>query len=170
MTLISHSFWSTLSDPHPSSTDDKVWGTAYRIDAEHVAEVREYLDIREINGYTIHYTPFHPADGTPKIQALVYIGTPDNEQFMGPQDPQALAEHIFKSEGPSGLNKDYLLSLDVALDGLCAESSDGHIKDLSRRVRELEKQANGDPSLATKKAVSCELADTGSTEQEETEK
>jgi hypothetical protein len=26
-----------------------------------VAEVREYLDIREINGYSIQFTPFHPA-------------------------------------------------------------------------------------------------------------
>ena len=98
-------------------------------------EVREYLDIREINGYTIHYTPFHPADGSADIKTLVYIGTPDNEQFMGPQDPQALAEHIYKSVGPSGLNKDYLLSLESALDSLSPESGDGHITDLANRIR-----------------------------------
>lgn len=51
MTLIERSFWETLSDPHSSA--DKVWGVAYRIKAEHVEEVKEYLDIREINGYTI---------------------------------------------------------------------------------------------------------------------
>jgi len=139
VTLIERSFWDTLSDPHPSGSD-KVWGTAYRIEASKVDEVRQYLDIREINGYTIHYTPFHPADGSGNISTLVYIGTPDNDQFMGPQNPQALAEHIYKSEGPSGLNKDYLLSLETALDGLSEESGDGHVKDLAKRLRAFEIQ------------------------------
>jgi glutathione-specific gamma-glutamylcyclotransferase len=107
--------------------------------------VKDYLDIREINGYTIHYTPFQPASkevGTiPKT--LVYIGTPDNEQFVGPQDPQVLAEHIYDSEGPSGLNRDYLLSLEKALDDLSPESGDAHVTDLSNRVRDIEARRNG---------------------------
>ncbi|CAL3962306.1 hypothetical protein PZA11_000497 [Diplocarpon coronariae] len=142
VTLIERSFWETLPDPHPS-VSDKVWGTAYRIRADKEAEVREYLDIREINGYTIHYTPFYPADGSLPIRTLVYIGTPDNEQFMGPQDPQRLAEHIHRSAGPSGLNRDYLLSLEAALDGLSKESGDEHVKDLAQRVKKLE-QSVGD--------------------------
>jgi cation transport regulator ChaC len=170
-----------LRDEHPSGSD-KVWGTAYRIESDKVAEVREYLDIREINGYTIHYTPFHPSDGSATIKTLVYIGTPDNDQFMGPQDPQELAEHIYKSEGPSGLNKDYLLSLEVALNELSPESGDGHISDLASRVRLLEESVaktsgpvtvNGaSPSQnATQEAVDQELQKIGSTdEQEETEK
>lgn len=170
VTLIERSFWATLNDPHPEGSE-RVWGTAYRIQSDKVAEVREYLDIREINGYTIHYTPFIPADGSPTIETLVYIGTPDNDQFMGIQDPQELAEHIFKSEGPSGLNKDYLLSLDVALDELSAESGDGHVKDLAKRVKKLEEQASGDASQATKRATVYELTKISSTdEQEETEK
>lgn len=165
VTLISRDFWSTLSDPHPSSTTDKVWGTAYRIKADKVAEAREYLDIREINGYTIHYTPFHPADGGEAIRTLVYIGTPDNEQFVGPQDPQELAEHIYKSEGPSGLNRDYLLSLEVALNELSEESGDYHVTDLAKRVRRLDGKGS------TGNAVEHELKKVGSTdEQEETEK
>lgn len=125
---------------------------AYRIKPERVAEVKEYLDIREINGYTIHYTPFHPAasstsDSDPSgpqaqpapINTLVYIGTPDNEQFVGPQDPQALAEHIAASAGPSGPNADYLLSLDVALQDLAPDSGDHHIHDLAERVRAIQR-------------------------------
>ena len=138
VTLIERSYWAQLADHHDSAPD-RVWGVAYRITPDKVAEVKEYLDIREINGYTIHYAPFHPADGSAPIQTLVYIGTPDNEQFVGPQDPQKLAEHIFRSQGPSGLNKEYLLELDVALRELAAESGDNHISDLARRVRELEK-------------------------------
>ena len=170
VTLIERSFWETLEDPHPSGSD-KVWGTAYRIEASKVQEVREYLDIREINGYTIHYTPFHPADGSADIQTLVYIGTPDNEQFMGPQDPQALAEHIYKSVGPSGLNKDYLLSLETALDSLSPESGDGHITDLANRLRSLRAASNVDIDQIQGEALQHKLRDIGSTDkQEETEK
>lgn len=146
MTLIERSFWASLTDTH-ASAPDKVWGVAYRIDPAHVAEVKDYLDIREINGYTIHYTPFHPADGSPDIQTLVYIGTPDNDQFVGPQDPQALAGHIWKSEGPSGLNRDYLWGLEKALDELSPESGDEHVTDLSSRVREIEARLKEDGAL-----------------------
>lgn len=142
VTLIERSHWEQLTDHHDDAPD-KVWGVAYRIHADHVTEVKEYLDIREINGYSIHYTPFHPADGSSPIQTLVYIGTPDNEQFVGPQDPQELAEHILRSRGPSGLNKDYLFGLDTALAELCPESEDVHVSDLARRVRALEVAANG---------------------------
>ncbi|KAK9789722.1 hypothetical protein SCARD494_08993 [Seiridium cardinale] len=173
VTLIERSFWSSLVDAH-ASAPDKVWGVAYRIDPAHVAEVKDYLDIREINGYTIHYTPFHPADGSSDIRTLVYIGTPDNDQFTGPQEPQALAEHIWRSEGPSGRNRDYLLGLEKALDELSPESGDEHVTDLSNRLREIEAkdnkgEANGveepipPPSHEFRKVSSVE-------EQEETEK
>jgi glutathione-specific gamma-glutamylcyclotransferase len=138
---------------HPSAPP-RVWGAAYRIPAKHVREVKEYLDIREINGYSIQYTPFnqdmsatyqtvHAApdsqEGLPEsIRCLVYIGLPDNPQFLGPQDPQALAEHIVKSRGPSGENIDYLYQLEKALDGLSAESGDEHVSDLARRCREIQ--------------------------------
>ncbi|KAM5355779.1 hypothetical protein ACJ41O_002425 [Fusarium nematophilum] len=137
VTLIERSYWEQLTDHHDSAPE-RVWGVAYRIIPERVAEVKQYLDIREINGYSIHYAPFHPADGSSPIRTLVYIGTPDNEQFVGPQDPQQLAEHIFRSQGPSGLNKDYLLSLDIALNELAADSGDVHVHDLAHRVRQLE--------------------------------
>ncbi|OHE91093.1 ChaC-like protein [Colletotrichum orchidophilum] len=134
VTLIERSFWEQLTDHHDSAPE-RVWGVAYRIKADKVAEVKDYLDIREINGYTIHYAPFYPADSSEPIRTLVYIGTPDNDQFVGPQDPQALAALIHKSRGPSGLNIDYLLGLEEALNGLSPESGDVHITDLSNRVR-----------------------------------
>ncbi|GAB7341521.1 hypothetical protein MBLNU457_7739t2 [Dothideomycetes sp. NU457] len=122
-----------------------VWGAAYRIPAPKVAEVREYLDIREINGYSMKYTPFHAAPSFERehalpgpINCLIYIGLPDNPQFLGPQDPQALAEHIVRSRGPSGENKDYLYQLDEALRGLSDESADEHVHDLARRCAKIE--------------------------------
>lgn len=140
VTLIERQYWESLDDSYHSAPS-KVWGVAYRIIPERVAEVKEYLDIREINGYSIHFTPFQPADGSPAFKTLVYIGTPDNAQFVGPQDPDQLARHIHKSVGPSGLNKDYLLGLDRALEELSAESGDEHITDLANRVRTLDASA-----------------------------
>ena len=119
---------------------------AYRIIPEKVSEVKEYLDIREINGYSIHYTPFHPADGSAPMKTLAYIGTPDNEQFVGPQDPDKLARHILNSQGPSGLNKDYLYGLDIALKELSPDSGDHHVSDLAKRVQALEGSVNGTSS------------------------
>lgn len=109
--------------------------------------MREYLDIREINGYSMQYTPFHVSDTykqthniTGPIDCLVYIGLPDNPQFLGPQDPQALAEHIVQSKGPSGENREYLYGLDRALEELSPESVDEHVGDLARRCREIERR------------------------------
>ena len=147
-----------VTDDHQHGpTAPKVWGAAYHIPPEHVEEVRSYLDIREINGYSIQFTPIHPSLELVKIQnhseelrtsiseansspinCLVYIGLPDNPQFLGPQDPQALAEHILHSKGPSGENKEYLYMLDAALNELSPDSADDHISDLARRCRELE--------------------------------
>ncbi|WDK19005.1 ChaC-like protein [Colletotrichum graminicola] len=176
VTLIERSFWEQLTDHHDSAPD-RVWGVAYRIKADKVAEVKDYLDIREINGYTIHYAPFYPADGSESIRTLVYIGTPDNDQFVGPQDPQALAAHIRKSRGPSGLNIDYLLGLEKALDGLGPESGDVHITDLSNRVRAIiaaEQEASGDVVSSRPPPPSAVgnnfQRETSVIEQEETEK
>ena len=148
-----------------------MWGVAYRIRADKVAEVKEYLDIREINGYTIHYAPFHPAaaeKGT--IRTLVYIGTPDNPQFTGPQEPAALAAHIAASEGPSGLNRDYLLELDHALNALSPDSGDVHVSDLADRVRAIE-AARGGKQPEEEHHVPHEFSKVDSVdEQEETEK
>ncbi|KXT14319.1 hypothetical protein AC579_8406 [Pseudocercospora musae] len=152
-------FWQASEDhrgtPEAPGPPPRVWGAAYRVPKDKVAEVTEYMNIREINGYSIQYAPFKRpedmsatyqdihlsadvnSDGS-TIRCLVYIGLPDNPQFLGPQDPQALAEHIVKSRGPSGENKDYLYELEAALNGLSPESEDGHIRDLARRCREIE--------------------------------
>jgi cation transport regulator ChaC len=170
VTLIDRAHWETLTDSHEST--ECVWGAAYHIPASHVQEVRQYLDIREINGYSIQFTPFHPAvnrtevtspppDAEPKepevgiratntvsvteeaksITCLVYIGLPENPQFLGAQDPDALARKILESKGPSGENKEYLYNLETALLGLSTHSGDAHVSDLVRRCKALEEEA-----------------------------
>ncbi|ELR10328.1 hypothetical protein GMDG_04710 [Pseudogymnoascus destructans 20631-21] len=134
VTLLTHAHWSTLADVH--AAPDKVWGAAYHIPSSHAAEVRDYLDIREINGYSIDYISFFPSEATGgevvgeerqkveegeereergRIKALLYIGTPDNPQFTGPQDVDELAARIAGCEGPSGRNAEYLFNLEEVL-------------------------------------------------------
>lgn len=102
VTLIERSFWETLGDSEHEEPAEKVWGAAYHIMPEKAQQVREYLDIREINGYSIQYTPFHPSDANRSpIHCMVYIGLPDNAQFLGALDPQDVAMRINESIGPS---------------------------------------------------------------------
>ena len=129
------------------------------------------MDIREINGYSIQYARFTAVDPPmPAFLCLVYIGMPDNPQFVGVQEPQALAEHIHRSKGPSGENKEYLYMVETALTELGPSSGDSHIQDLARRVRSIE----ADPAHAKNLAVTAELRKAASGEsfdpQEETEK
>ncbi|KAI9720040.1 MAG: hypothetical protein M1812_003167 [Candelaria pacifica] len=162
VTLIERSFWANLTDDH-ATTENEVWGVAYRIEASKVQEVQAYLDIREINGYSIQYTPFHPANSShPTTRCLVYIGLPSNPQFVGVQDPQKLAEHIYGSRGPSGENKEYLYMLEKALEELSTESGDEHVRDLADRVRRLE------PSTVDKaeRSKSGEKSDEGAVHRE----
>ncbi|KAL2756912.1 hypothetical protein ACRALDRAFT_1062585 [Sodiomyces alcalophilus JCM 7366] len=187
VTLLERDYWASLTDHHEHAPD-RVWGVAYRIRPDRVAEVKDYLDIREINGYTIHYTAFHPAPPTAAsapsstneqhphayrdgatIQTLVYIGTPDNDQFTGPQEPQALAAHIHKSVGPSGRNIDYLFNLNQALEELSPESGDEHIRDLAQRVRAIiaAEESRGHDTQAELPETSGEFQKVASTEQQE---
>ncbi|KAI5303403.1 hypothetical protein KEM56_007578 [Ascosphaera pollenicola] len=153
VTVIERSFWETLSDPHHSDgKDDRVWGAAYHIPASHAEEVHAYLDEREIDGYTAHFTPFHPytqTDGkrqakvqsTPPMTCMVYIGLPSNPQFLRDEkerDPEAVAKVIRDGEGQSGLNREYLYLLEKALQGIGLGTADGHVVDLVGRVKRLE--------------------------------
>jgi len=69
---------------------------------------------------------------------MVYIGMPDNPQFLGALKPEDVAEKINQSRGPSGENREYLLQLEEALQILSAESGDEHISDLARRVKAMK--------------------------------
>lgn len=100
---------------------EKTWGVVYEIIPESVAEVKRYLDIREINGYSLHTVLFHPlpASGAGPLEVSVFIGSSDNPQFARLPETdaglRATAEHIARSSGPSGRNDEYLFLLASAL-------------------------------------------------------
>lgn len=113
--------------------DLKVWGVAYYIPPEHVAEMKEYLDVREQDGYLMHEVQFAvhlvPDHQEAKrvlgdemtIKLMIYIGTVDNESFVGPEEAVKTAAVISRSVGPSGPNIEYLEKLTQAVHELDPE-------------------------------------------------
>ncbi|KAE8144531.1 ChaC-domain-containing protein [Aspergillus avenaceus] len=168
VTVIEREFWETLNDPlahlESSASAARVWGAAYHIPASHAEEVHDYLDEREINGYTVHYTPFYPFSESndvtidPKpFTCMVYIGQPTNSQFLrdpAHREPQNVAEVISRSRGKSGKNTEYLYLLEKALEGLGLGTADGHVTDLVRRVKAIEKE---DEAARDEKAAERDL-------------
>ena len=104
-------------------------GMAYRI----TPDTFGHLDHREKNGYLRFQTTMTFADNQ-QAEGLVYIATADNAAFLGESDEKAIAEHIARSHGPSGSNRDYLLQLADALRQL--EASDEHVFAIEKYLRE----------------------------------
>ncbi|HSH27595.1 MAG TPA: gamma-glutamylcyclotransferase [Wenzhouxiangella sp.] len=98
-------------------------------------EVFEHLDHREKNGYERHRVDIDLVERDESVSGTLYVAGRNNPAFLGPEDPQAMAEHILAARGPSGANRDYLLSLAEALRQLGDE--DEHVFELERRVRAL---------------------------------
>lgn len=128
--------------------DLAVQAAAYYIEPEHVAEVTQYLDIREQDGYTAHNIPFyvtasenatHPAvtqldvdpdTALPVIMLTIYIGRVENELFVGPEAITDTAAVIRKLKGPLGENVEYM-------DMLVEASPDKYLTELQRQVKAL---------------------------------
>ena len=154
VTLVSADYWHSLPGADDAPEGDIVWGLSYTIDPAHADKVRAYLDDREKNGYTPLWAPIHGYYGSseePQVlvpEALVYVGLPDNEAFVGPQPLDELAERIHTCHGPSGPNEEYLLRLAEAVRILTPESKDNHLFALEEKVLALKAQ---DESRASRK-------------------
>ncbi|KAI8368307.1 putative potassium antiporter CHAC-1 [Radiomyces spectabilis] len=143
VTLIPYDEWKNIEDPH--GHDDVTWGVAFKIPSTDVEATRAYLDHREKNGYTVHAVDVYTAESAevPAVKnALVYIGTMDNEQYVGPAPMEQIAQQIYETYGPSGWNAEYLLNLAEALREICPEANDDHLFELERLVKNLIDSAN----------------------------
>ncbi|GBE79333.1 Glutathione-specific gamma-glutamylcyclotransferase [Sparassis crispa] len=131
VTLVHVEDWEAFSGSDPFPHDDVVWGIAYTIDPLYASEVREYLDYREKDGYTLEQLDVHGLEnGVERVvihKAYCYVGRNDNPSFIGSEQIDALAERIWRSVGPSGRNKDYLYELVAAVRRLAPESYDSHL-------------------------------------------
>lgn len=88
----------------------RCFGRAFKVEYN----VFEHLDHREKNGYLREEIEITLVDGR-VVKGLVYMATPDNAAYLGEANISDIAEHIWRSEGPSGKNRDYVFELAKAL-------------------------------------------------------
>ena len=136
-------------------------GVVYYIPADRADEVREYLDVREQNGYTlhevevhldltesdssdqelmaaIHQLPEHETTGKKVLTTNVYIGTVNNEAFVGPETIEQTASVIATSVGPSGTNFDYLRMLCESMASMkTCDETDKYLEHLFKEVNRI---------------------------------
>ncbi|KAJ4485219.1 ChaC-like protein [Lentinula aciculospora] len=137
VTLIHKEEWNAFSGLDAFPDEDIVWGIAYTIDPAYEKEVRDYLDYREKDGYTLETVDVWGlnAKGEESITlhgVRCYVGRNDNPSFIGSEPLDALAQKIWESGGPSGPNKEYLYNLVEAVRKLAPESHDSHLYALER--------------------------------------
>ena len=64
------------------------------------------------------------------------MGQKSHRQFAGPAPLEEMATTIYKSVGPSGLNKEYLYNLAQSMRDL--KIKDEHLEELERAVKQLD--------------------------------
>lgn len=112
--------------------DAECWGVGYRVEASDRDAVLATLDHREQGGYARHEVRFRFARTEREVNALVYVATPDNPNYLGPASLAEIAEQVMVSRGPSGPNPEYVLRLADALREMGAH--DAHVYELASLV------------------------------------
>jgi len=83
---------------------------AYRIGSEAKDQIYAGLDHREKGGYERHEVEVLVEHRT-KLQAVTYIATCENDNYLGSAPMAEIAEQVRYASGPSGANLEYVLRL-----------------------------------------------------------
>ena len=105
--------------------DEICKGRVFGIAKDDVDNTLMSLDYREKNGYERQLLKVYTQE-LGHIDALTYIAPANNVAWLGDATDQIIADQIRCSVGPSGSNKDYVLSLHQAL--LDEGIHDEHVK------------------------------------------
>ena len=124
-------------DPHCAEEEDDalVHGAATLVEKKDHGDVFGVLDHREKAGYERRDIKVELDDGS-MLEAVTYVATHTNEHFLGPSSSiDEVAQHISRSEGPSGPNWEYLRNLALHLKKRGVR--DAHVEALWDRVEKL---------------------------------
>ncbi len=102
------------------------YGRAFLVNAD----VFEYLDQREINGYRREEVEVHFDEG--RAIGVTYHAPEGNFAFLGDAPIDEMVAQINRCAGRSGRNADYVLELANAL--RCLGASDPHVFELEARI------------------------------------
>ncbi|KAL9715592.1 hypothetical protein Ac2012v2_000034 [Leucoagaricus gongylophorus] len=143
VTLVHKEDWDQFSGADAFPHEDVVWGIAYTIDPAYEVEVRDYLDYREKDGYTMETLDIYGiVDGRERViihnAFQCYVGLNDNPSFIGSEPLDVLAHRIWRTVGPSGPNKEYLYKLADSVRALSSDSYDSHLFSLENKVKILD--------------------------------
>lgn len=115
----------------PAASEERCWGMVYRVEPGLESEVLAALDHREQQGYVRRRVRVERPQ-LPPLDALLYLATSDNSEWLGEAPLAAIARQIQSARGPSGDNLEYLLRLHEALEAI--GGSDPHVSALVERV------------------------------------
>lgn len=122
-----------------------VWGMAYAIERAAWPEIEAALEVREQQGYARLTIDIGLAAGeqtgpiVETVAGLLYVATPANPYFIGPEPLEVTADVVRRSRGPSGSNIDYVLELDRMLAAMGA--ADPEVSALAEHVRVVRPRA-----------------------------
>jgi len=118
----------------------ETWGTVYCIPDEDGGVILKNLDYREKGGYMREEVDIYirGVDGPFVRNAILYVATEKNSNFIGESPLDHIASQIYKCVGPSGPNVDYLLNLAESLRKM--DVMDDHVFNLETLVRSYVRQ------------------------------
>jgi len=106
-------------------------GMAFRVESQAAGATLAALDLRERDGYERARPTLHLEDGR-TVSGITWIAARDNVSWLGPAPTEEIVHQLRTSEGPSGTNADYVLSLAAHLEELGIV--DAHVAELARLV------------------------------------
>nr|XP_037272140.1 putative glutathione-specific gamma-glutamylcyclotransferase 2 [Rhipicephalus microplus] len=130
------------------STDqnDCVWGVAYEIPEGEKDDVIGRLDFREKDGYDRVQVTFYPGKSEEKPFPLtIYVAQKENPFYLGPANALDIARQIRSAEGPSGSNREYLLSLIECMRNIAPHVRDQHLMEIEQNLLNLETSGKKTP-------------------------
>ncbi len=117
------------------------WGMAYKIMGANVRSIIGALNYREKGGYRLETVRLKLHMREPvSVEGVVYIGTPENPNYLGPATTKRIAAQVLEANGASGPNYEYVLRLAEALRGFGAH--DPHVFEIESVVINILRQKN----------------------------